>query len=113
MTIQFQLPSPKFKSFLPGTGNPNVGGFVYTLIPGGSINQTKTSYTDATGVTVNANPVVLDANGEANIWGTGLYKIIVQNSAGVQIYSIDNVDTIAYSTSSGTSGQWISSGLTP
>ena len=103
---------PKFKAFIAGTGNPLVGGQLYTIIPGGSIGQYKTSYTDANGTANNTNPVILDANGECSLWGTGYYKFILQDANSVQLWSIDNVNLGTIS-SSVSSGQWIVSGLVP
>ena len=91
MTTQNLFVYPKFKACIVGTGNPLVGGWLWTLIPGGSINQLKTTYNDSTGATPNSNPVQLDSNGECNVWGTGLYKLILTDANSVQLWSIDNV----------------------
>jgi hypothetical protein len=40
----------------------------------------------------NANPIILDSNGQANIWlSSAIYKFTLQNSAGVQQWSIDGI----------------------
>ncbi len=50
------------------------------------------TYTDSTGLTPNANPVILDANGEANVWMTdGSYKFVLLDSLGVPQWTVDNV----------------------
>ncbi len=79
-------------SFFDANGNPLNGGKVYTYVAG-TVNTPKTSYTDSTQTTANPNPVILDARGQANIWlVTGdAYKIVVQNSSGVQQSSTDYV----------------------
>ena len=65
-------------------------GLVYTYAAG--TTSPLPTYTDSTGVVANANPVVLDAGGFANIWlGSSLYKIVIQTSAGVTISTTDNV----------------------
>ena len=84
-------PLPPVKaSFFDSNGDPLIGGKIYTYI-GGTTTPLAT-YTDSTGATPNANPVVLDANGQANIWlGPSFYKIIVKNSSDVTQYTTDNV----------------------
>jgi hypothetical protein len=76
---------------LDNNGEPLAGGLLYTYEAGTS--TPKATYTDSTEATENANPVVLDASGRANVWlGTGAYKFILRTSAGVQIG--DTVDNI-------------------
>ena len=89
---------PVIKSQFWGTtgsylGIPLAGGFIYTCIPGGTINQLQASYTDATAGTQNANPVTLDSNGMANIWIVGYCKIYVYDANNVFQYSVDNVSS--------------------
>lgn len=69
---------------------PNAGGKVYTYQAGTSTPQT--TYLDNNG-TANANPIVLDAQGYCVMCvpSTPELKIIVQDSLGNTIYSIDNV----------------------
>jgi len=61
-------PYPRFKAFT-STGAPLVGGKLYTYQPGTTTNMT--TYKDSAGITVNTNPVVLDSNGEADVWLSG------------------------------------------
>src|SRR6185437_5344723 len=71
-------------------GVPVAGGFVYTYAAG--TTTPLVTYTDASGSTPNADPVVLDSGGFANIWlGANTYKIVLQDKHGVQIWSVDNV----------------------
>lgn len=83
------VPYPKFKGFVPGTNTPLVGGLLYAYLSGTS-TQTST-YTDVSGLTPNAWPVVLDANGEADVWINGQVKLVLRDSLGVQIWSKDNI----------------------
>lgn len=94
-----QAPVPKFRSFL-SSGSPNVGGCVYTFASGTSTPQA--TYFDFTGLTPNSNPVILDGNGEAQIWITSaVYRfqvwsfgsgVIGSNCGnGQQLYQIDGV----------------------
>jgi hypothetical protein len=88
-TAAAPLPVPHLQ-FLDNSGRPLAGGKIYTYQAGTSTPQV--TYTDAGGITANTNPVILDAGGFANIWvKTGVYKIVVQNSSGVQQWSADNV----------------------
>ena len=82
-------PFPKFRAF-DSNGDPLSGGKVNTYEPG--TLTPKASYTTQAGDVANANPVILDANGEADIWLTGPYRIILANSADVQQWDIDNIN---------------------
>jgi hypothetical protein len=72
-------------------GNPLAGGKVYTYQSGTTTLQP--TYVDSAGVTANANPVILDANGSANIWfDVSLsYKTVVKDSNDVTIFTTDGV----------------------
>lgn len=88
-------PLPRFRFFTAGGSTldvrPLVGGKVYFYAAG--TTTPKDTYTDASGLTANTNPVILDARGEADIWlGTGSYKMVVRSSADVQQGStVDNI----------------------
>lgn len=72
------------------SGLPLTGGLVYTYAAG--TTTPKATYTDSTGGTPNANPVVLDSAGRAAIWlGDGGYKFVIKTSAGATISTVDNV----------------------
>jgi hypothetical protein len=50
------------------------------------------TYTDSTGAVQNTNPIVLDASGSANIWvGFASLKLVVQDTTGATIWTVDNV----------------------
>lgn len=93
-------PVPKMQ-FLDNSGNPLASGTVDTFIAGTTTPQA--SYTDATGAVLNANPIVLDSAGRADIWldVTLSYKFVVKNSGGTTIYTVDNVTWTAATTWSG------------
>jgi hypothetical protein len=83
------LPSPKMQ-FFDLNGDPLSGGKVNAYEAGTSTR--KATYTTAAAAVANANPVILDSRGEANIfWSTGSYKIVLTDSDDVEIYSVDNV----------------------
>jgi microcystin-dependent protein len=76
---------PKGKTqFLDGTGVPLAGGEVAFYIPG---TTTQLSTYQDQGLTIaNDNPVILDGNGEAVIWGFGSYRQIVTDADGNTIW---------------------------
>jgi len=86
------MPVPKMQ-FADMNGVPLAGGFVWTYAAGTTTPQA--SYTDYTGATMNANPVVLDSAGRAAIFlGNLSYKFVVQNSASVQQWMVDGVASV-------------------
>ena len=74
------------QQFIDGNGNPLAGGSVAFCLPG-TLTPTNT-YQDPGLTILNTNPVILDANGMASIWGDDAtqYRQIVENSAGVQLW---------------------------
>lgn len=83
--------TPPYQQFSDNNGNPLSGGKIYTYIAG-TLTPTAT-YTDQGGATPNANPVILDSAGRADIWlNTSVsYKFIVKTSADVTVRTVDNV----------------------
>lgn len=81
----------KFRA-VDASGNPLAAGKVYTYSPGTTNN--KDTYSDRALTTPNANPVVLDAAGEADIYLSGPTKLVVKTSADVTIDTVDSVDGI-------------------
>ncbi|VVE10704.1 SGNH/GDSL hydrolase family protein [Pandoraea commovens] len=79
------LPNGKTQ-FLDINGRPLVNGKVFYYEP--NTETPKTTYADMASTTPNTNPVVLDARGEAVIWGSGKYRQVVQDSEGQQIYDV-------------------------
>lgn len=66
------------------------GGKIFSYAAGTSTPLA--TYTDSTGTTPNANPLILDASGSGQIWfGASSYKLVVQDASNVQQYSIDNI----------------------
>lgn len=71
-------------------GSPLSGGKVYTYEAGTS--TPKTTFTTEDEATANANPVILDSNGSADIWlGDGGYKFVVTDSADVTVFTTDDI----------------------
>lgn len=82
-------PSPKMQ-FFTAAGVPLSGGKVYTYTAGTTTPQA--TYTDNTGVTPNANPIILDSRGEANIWlGAAIYKFRLTDANDVDIWTVDYI----------------------
>lgn len=80
-----------FPQYFDASGNPLAGGKIYSYQSGTSTPQA--TYTSSSLGTPNANPVVLDANGCAEIWldPTLSYKFILKDSSDVQVADVDNV----------------------
>jgi hypothetical protein len=79
-----------FPAYYNNSGNPLSGGKLYTYAAG-TLTPLAT-YTDRGGLTPNANPVVLDSAGRADVWLSlnTAYKLILKDSAGNTIDSVDD-----------------------
>jgi hypothetical protein len=79
---------PRF--FITGTNRPLAGGLMYTYEAGTTTNAT--TYSDDSG-TPNANPIVLNSDGECNLYldDDVIYRIILKNAAGVTQFDKDNI----------------------
>lgn len=66
--------------FIDGNGAPYAGGHVFFYVP--NTTTLKATWTDPLGTQANSNPLTLDANGRAVIWGSGEYREIVQDLFG-------------------------------
>lgn len=77
------LPNGKTQ-FFDINGRPLVNGKVFYYEP--NTETPKATYADADSTIPNTNPVVLDGRGEAAIWGTGMYRQVLVDANGVQIW---------------------------
>lgn len=76
--------------FFTANGEPLVGGKLYTYAAGTTTPQP--TYTDSSGATVNSNPVILNARGEANVWLGGLsYKFKLTDANDVELWTVDYI----------------------
>ena len=79
--------------FFDNSGVPLNGGLLYTYAAGTTTPQT--TYSDSTGATPNANPIVLDSAGRVagEVWlTTGLnYKFVLKTSTGTTLWTNDNI----------------------
>lgn len=109
-------PSPKFKGFVAGTSTPLAGGKLYTYLAGTTTLQATAK--DQAG-TANTNPVILDANGECDLWlGSFSFKLVLKDSLDVTQWTVDNVQSASFQISSYTpnfarSAAEIAAGVTP
>lgn len=92
------LMGPKFRAF-DSNGDPLSGGKLYAYAAGTSTPLD--TYTTRAGSVANANPVVLDANGEADVWMTPgvTYKFVLKNSSDVTQWTVDNFPSAGESAS--------------
>ena len=75
--------------FTNAAGAPLMGGRLYTYEVG--TNTPKLTYADAAGTKPNANPLILDARGEATIFWAGSYKVVLKDSNDAVVWALDNV----------------------
>lgn len=95
MSVSISLsPVPKIQ-FFDANGNPLVGGKLYTYAAG--TTTPLATYTDSSGGTTNANPVILNSRGEASVWlGSSSYKFKLTTSTGVEIWTVDDITSNNY-----------------
>lgn len=94
-------------------GAPLSGGKIFTYLAGTS--TASATFTDNTGATPQANPIILNSLGlpTSPIWLLGGFplKFIIKDSADVTIRTVDNISGV--NDTSSTASEWTSSGLTP
>lgn len=94
-------------------GAPLSGGLIYTYLAGSTTPAP--TYTDNTGGTPQANPIVLNTLGRpaSPIWLTDgvSYKFILTSSAGAQQWTIENITGVSSSTP--TQDEWVLQSTVP
>lgn len=84
-------PSPKMQ-FFTAAGVPLVGGKLFTYASGTTVPLA--TYTDSTANTTNANPVILDSRGEANVWfGPSRYTLLLKDSLDNLIWTAAGINS--------------------
>ena len=73
------------QQFVDGNGAPYANGSVYFYVPG--TTTLKNTWADPLQLTLNPNPVPLDGNGRAIIYGIGQYQQVLYNAVGVEVWS--------------------------
>ena len=94
MSFRFLNQAPVY---LDNAGAPCAGGsLTFTET---ATTTPKTVYSDKALTTPITNPVVLDSAGRApvDIWGSGSYRVVLKNSSGTTIKTLDNVDELSTS----------------
>jgi len=82
-------PQGPFRQFT-NDGVPLAGGKLFTY-ESGTVTP-KATYTSADESSANTNPVILDANGRANVWlDAGSYTWVLKTSADVTLWSQDDI----------------------
>jgi hypothetical protein len=84
------FPNPNYTA-LDNTGAICVGCKLYTYAAGGTTPLA--TYTTASGGVSNANPVIMDSAGRANVWTTpgSSYRFDLYTAANVLIWTVDNI----------------------
>jgi hypothetical protein len=102
-------PQPKAQ-FFDASGSPLVGGKVYTYAAG--TTTPLQTYTDATGITANTNPIILDSRGECNLWFSTAtsYKVVLESATNVLQWTVDNIATYGTITSQNSNNVSITGG---
>lgn len=82
-------PFPRFRA-LDANGDPLAGGKLYTYAAG--TTTPKQTFTTQDESAANANPVILDSEGYADVWlESGAYKFVLDNSVDVTLWTVDDV----------------------
>lgn len=92
-------------------GAPLAGGKLYSYIAGTSTPSA--TYQDESGFTPNSNPIILDADGYANVWisvGGGFYKFVLNDVNDVTQWTVDNVSVSSSTAPSGWTKHLIADG---
>lgn len=73
-------------------GNPLSGGKLFTY-EAGSLTP-KATYKDKDATQANTNPIILNSNGEADVWLlAGSYKFVLKTSADVDQWTVDGIES--------------------
>jgi len=83
------ITQPLFRVF-DADGAPLAGGKLFFYEAG--TTTPKDTYTDSGAGTANANPVILDAEGAAQVWGDGTYKVVIKDSADATLSTVDDIN---------------------
>lgn len=82
---------PGVTQFFDANGDPLAGGFVYFYVP--NTTTPKDTWQDSGQTILNTNPIELSAGGTAVIYGSGIYRQVVKDVLGNQIFDAITADT--------------------
>lgn len=83
--------------FFDSDGNPLSGGKLYSYIAG--TTTPRVTYVDEAQSAANTNPIILDANGECDLWMiAGFYKFVLTDANDVNQWTVDRVSAFQTST---------------
>ena len=108
MSFRFLNQAPVY---LDNAGVPCAGGSL--TFTDTATTTPKTVYSDKALTTPISNPLTLDSAGRApvDIWGSGSYRVVLKNSSGTTIKTLDNVDELSTSAAipsqTGNSGEFL------
>lgn len=88
------LLAPNIKHrFFDSNGDPLSGGKLFSYDAG--TTTPRVTYKDPDELQPNTNPIILDANGECDLWlGSATFKFVLKSSADVTQWTVDDVDSI-------------------
>jgi len=96
MTVNLSYFAGAGWQFFDDNGSPLSGGKLYTYLAG--TTTPAVTYTSLSGLTANANPIILDAAGRPaqEVWLTSgvSYKFVVKTSTDVTIRTYDNICSV-------------------
>lgn len=90
------------EQYFDNAGLPLSGGKLYTYTAGTSIPRA--TYADNQGLVPNANPVILDSRGEAVVFWSGTYKVVLKDANDNIIWTVDNVAESGLASRTSTTG---------
>lgn len=85
------LPQGK-QQYFTSAGVPLVGGKVFTYDAG--TTNPRTTWADAGQIAPNTNPIILDARGEATIFWSGAYKVVIKDALDNVIWTVDGISSL-------------------
>jgi hypothetical protein len=110
----YSLPWGPKPQFVDANGAPMSSGTITFYAAGSSTLQN--TYTSQVGNVANSNPITLNVRGESpnEVWLTGglTYKIILKDSSGSTVWTVDNVSGVNDPTAA-VQDEWKASGLVP
>ena len=97
MTVNLSALGGAGWQFFDNNGNPLTGGKLYTYAAG--TTTPAATYTSSSGVTANANPIILNSAGRpsSQIWLTSnaAYKFVLADANDVVLWTMDNIPGIS------------------